>query len=49
MPWFGTELWVAGVATDGSLVSPRLIAGGATESIFQPELVAGWNSLLRIG
>ena len=37
MPWFGTELWLAGVATDGSLVSPRLIAGGATESIFQPE------------
>jgi len=37
MPWFGTELWAAEVSSDGLLVSPRLIAGGPTESICQPE------------
>jgi dipeptidyl aminopeptidase/acylaminoacyl peptidase len=37
MPWDGTELWVAGVARDGSLTSPQRVAGGPTESIFQPE------------
>ncbi|HMV87744.1 MAG TPA: S9 family peptidase [Blastocatellia bacterium] len=37
MPWDGTELWVADVQADGSLANQRLIAGGAEESIFQPE------------
>lgn len=37
MPWDGTELWVADVAADGSLARRRLVAGGAQESIFQPE------------
>jgi dipeptidyl aminopeptidase/acylaminoacyl peptidase len=37
MPWDGTELWVAKVGPDGSLDDPRRIAGGAQESIFQPE------------
>jgi dipeptidyl aminopeptidase/acylaminoacyl peptidase len=37
MPWDGTELWVVEVATDGSLGEPELVAGGRTESIFQPE------------
>lgn len=36
MPWDGTELWLADVAADGSLGSARRVAGGATESIFQP-------------
>jgi dipeptidyl aminopeptidase/acylaminoacyl peptidase len=36
MPWDGTDLWVADVASDGSLKNPRLIAGGPAESIFQP-------------
>ena len=40
MPWDGTELWVADVAADGSLDRPRRIAGGPTESVYQP----GWSS-----
>ncbi|MGC9357116.1 MAG: S9 family peptidase [Anaerolineae bacterium] len=36
MPWDGTELWMAEVHEDGSLGEPRKVAGGATESIFQP-------------
>jgi len=34
MPWDGTELWVAPFSDSGE---ERLIAGGAEESIFQPE------------
>ncbi len=37
MPWDGTELWVAEIREDGTLRSPRKVAGGPTESIFQPE------------
>ncbi len=37
MPWDGTELWVSDLATDGTLSSPRQVAGGPAESIFQPE------------
>jgi dipeptidyl aminopeptidase/acylaminoacyl peptidase len=37
LPWDGTELWLADVHADGSLTNQRLIAGGASESIFQPE------------
>ena len=37
MPWDGTELWVAKIAEDGSLTNATSIAGGASESIFQPE------------
>lgn len=36
MPWDGTELWVADFAADGSLGATRKVAGGRTESIFQP-------------
>ena len=39
MPWDGTELWVADVARDGAIETPSLVAGGETESIFQP----GWS------
>ncbi len=38
MPWDGTELWIADVSAHGSLERPRVVAGGETESIFQP----GW-------
>lgn len=37
MPWEGTELWVADIADDGSLVNGRLVAGGPDESVCQPE------------
>ena len=37
MPWDGTELHVAALAADGSLGGSEQIAGGAAESIFQPE------------
>ncbi len=34
MPWDGTELWIAPLADSGE---ERLVAGGAEESVFQPE------------
>ncbi len=37
MPWDGTELWVGELREDGSLGRTELVAGGAHESIFQPE------------
>src|SRR5437667_9166321 len=37
MPWDGCELWCGDFATDGLVVNHKLIAGGARESIFQPE------------
>ena len=37
MPWDGCELWVGEFGEDGSLTSTRWVAGGAAESIFQPE------------
>jgi dipeptidyl aminopeptidase/acylaminoacyl peptidase len=36
MPWDGTELWVAALTEDGALMTPRKVAGGERESIFQP-------------
>lgn len=39
MPWDGAELWIGEVAPDGAIERPRRVAGGETESIFQP----GWS------
>jgi dipeptidyl aminopeptidase/acylaminoacyl peptidase len=36
MPWDGCELWAGTIAADGSIGDPRLVAGGPSESIFQP-------------
>jgi dipeptidyl aminopeptidase/acylaminoacyl peptidase len=36
MPWDGTELWVGNLAADGTVSDSRLVAGGNSESIFQP-------------
>jgi dipeptidyl aminopeptidase/acylaminoacyl peptidase len=41
MPWQGTELWLADIAQDGTLINGRLIAGGENESIVQPEWSPG--------
>src|SRR5262249_20766025 len=59
MPWVGTELWVADIAGDGMLGDPKRVAGGTTESIFQPEWSpdgalffvsdrTGWWNLYRV-
>jgi dipeptidyl aminopeptidase/acylaminoacyl peptidase len=59
MPWVGTELWVAAL-TDGGLRDPVKVAGGESESIFQPEWApdgalifvsdrSGWWNLYRGG
>lgn len=37
MPWDGTELWVAQIREDGAVHRSRRVAGGESESIFQPE------------
>ncbi len=37
MPWDGTELWVAQLHSDGSVGDAQRVAGGAEESIVQPE------------
>jgi dipeptidyl aminopeptidase/acylaminoacyl peptidase len=37
MPWNGTALYLADVAENGAVGEPQPIAGGASESIFQPE------------
>jgi dipeptidyl aminopeptidase/acylaminoacyl peptidase len=37
MPWNGTTLYLADVRQDGTLATPRTLAGGVAESVFQPE------------
>ncbi|PIE35088.1 peptidase [candidate division KSB3 bacterium] len=37
MPWDGTELWLAEFQADGTLGQAQKVAGGQTESIFQPQ------------
>jgi dipeptidyl aminopeptidase/acylaminoacyl peptidase len=41
MPWDETELWTANMNPDGSLGQKEMVAGGAAESIFQPEWSPG--------
>lgn len=59
MPWNGTELWVAGIGTDGALDDPVPVAGGPDESILSPQWSpngvlhavsdrTGWWNLYRI-
>ena len=60
MPWQGTTLWLADVQDNGTLSTPVCIAGGAEESICQPEWSpdgllhfvsdrSGWWNLYRLG
>ena len=44
MPWDGTELWRATIATDGALSNIARVAGGPRESVFQP----GWDDRGRL-
>ncbi|MBW4604424.1 MAG: S9 family peptidase [Calothrix sp. FI2-JRJ7] len=37
MPWDSAELWVGDVQSDGSIGNTKKIAGGASESVCQPE------------
>ena len=37
MPWDGTELWTGELRPDGSLGKSEKVAGGAEESVIQPE------------
>jgi len=37
MPWDGNELWMAEVDEAGAFLNAQRVAGGASESIFQPE------------
>jgi dipeptidyl aminopeptidase/acylaminoacyl peptidase len=39
MPWDGTELWVADITGSGALSGAQRVAGGPSESIYQP----GWS------
>jgi dipeptidyl aminopeptidase/acylaminoacyl peptidase len=59
MPWDGTELWVADIQDDGSVINSIRVAGGGGESIFQPEWApagdlhfvsdrTGWWNLYRL-
>ena len=41
MPWDGVELWVADLDADGVVANAELVAGGAEESVFQPEWSPG--------
>jgi dipeptidyl aminopeptidase/acylaminoacyl peptidase len=40
MPWDASELLVADIAPDGTLLSPRTVAGGPAESVSQPRWAA---------
>ena len=40
MPWDGSTLWVGELCPDGSLINLKEVAGGMSESIFQPQ----WSS-----
>jgi dipeptidyl aminopeptidase/acylaminoacyl peptidase len=37
MPWNGTTLYLADIGADGAPANARAIAGGVSESVFQPE------------
>jgi dipeptidyl aminopeptidase/acylaminoacyl peptidase len=59
MPWDGTELWLAELDAGGAIRNARCIAGGASESVFQPQFAPdgtlyfvsdrnGWWNLHRL-
>ena len=48
MPWQGTTLYVITLAEDGMPSEPVAIAGGANESIFQPEWTPDGSALIFV-
>jgi dipeptidyl aminopeptidase/acylaminoacyl peptidase len=59
MPWDGTELWLGELNPDGTVSRAAVVAGGADESVFQPEWSpdgvlhfasdrTGWLNLYRL-
>ncbi len=41
MPWDGSEVWVGELDQDGNVTSKRKVAGGANESVLEPEWSPG--------
>lgn len=41
LPWDGTELWTGEFSPDGNVVARHKVAGGPSESIFQPQWSPG--------
>jgi dipeptidyl aminopeptidase/acylaminoacyl peptidase len=48
MPWNGTTLYLADIDAGGAPASERIIAGGADESIFQPEWSPDGNAIVFV-
>ena len=59
MPWDGCELWLGDLDDDGRIINRELVAGGLSESIFQPQWSpggvlhfvsdrSGWWNLYRV-
>ena len=48
MPWVGTTLYLGALDADGMPIRPTAIAGGAAESVFQPEWSPDGSALLFI-
>jgi hypothetical protein len=48
MPWNGTTLYLSNVGVDGTLANTRVIAGGAAESVFQPEWPPDGNEIIFV-
>jgi dienelactone hydrolase len=48
MPWNGTILYLSDIGVDGTPAGTRVIAGGATESVFQPEWSPDGNEIIFV-
>ena len=48
MPWNGTTLYLADIGADGAPAGTRTIAGGVTESVFQPEWSSDGNEVIFV-
>jgi dipeptidyl aminopeptidase/acylaminoacyl peptidase len=48
MPWNGTTLYLADIDAEGAPANIRVIAGGVTESVFQPEWSPDGNEIIFV-